>query len=105
MSSIVWLLIMVIFIFSPAFGFILQLLFGGFIGPRRRSGSWMGGPRYGGGGGGFGGGGGVWGGGGGGGGGGVVGGWGGVCGGGAGHGGRWCVGAPRGRQIIRPTSD
>src|SRR5260370_26610111 len=55
MSSIVWLLIMVIFIFSPAFSFILQLLFGGFIGPRRRSGSWMGGPRYGGGGGGGGG--------------------------------------------------
>jgi uncharacterized protein len=60
MSSIVWLLIIVILIFSPVFGFILQLLFGGFIGPRRR-GPWMGGPRYGGGswgGGGFGGGGG-----------------------------------------------
>src|SRR5260370_41082688 len=82
MSSIVWLLIMVIFIFSPAFGFILQLLFGGFIGPRRRSGSWMGGPRYGGGGGGCWGGGGV-------GGGGVVGGGGGPggFGGGAGWGG------------------
>ncbi len=49
MSSIVWLLIFVVFIFSPALGFILRLLFGGFIGPRRRSASWMGGPRYGGG--------------------------------------------------------
>jgi uncharacterized protein len=61
MSSIVWLLIIVIFIFSPALGFILQLLFGGFIGPRRRGGPWMGGSGYGGGswgGGGFGGGGG-----------------------------------------------
>jgi uncharacterized protein len=61
MSSIVWLLIMVILIFPPAFGFILQLLFGGFMGPRRRGGLWMGGPGYGGGawgGGGFGGGGG-----------------------------------------------
>ncbi len=49
MSSIVWLLIFVVFIFSPALGFILRLLFGGFIGPRRRRASWMGGPRYGGG--------------------------------------------------------
>jgi uncharacterized protein len=59
MSSIVWLLIMVILIVSPVFGFILQLLFGGFIGPRRRGGLWMGGPGSGGGswgGGGFGGG-------------------------------------------------
>ncbi len=48
-SSIVWLLIFVIFLFSPALGFILRLLFGGWIGPRRRGGSWMGGPRYGGG--------------------------------------------------------
>jgi uncharacterized protein len=48
-SSIVWLLIFVIFLFSPALGFILRLLFGGWIGPRRYSGSWMGGPRYGGG--------------------------------------------------------
>ena len=86
MSSIVWLLIMVIFIFSPAFGFILQLLFGGFIGPRRRSGSWMGGPRYGGG---VWGGGGSWGGGGFGGGGGGFGGFGGGSFGGGGASGSW----------------
>jgi uncharacterized protein len=47
-SSLVWLLILVIFLFSPVLGFILRLLFGGWIGPRR-SGGWMGGPRYGGG--------------------------------------------------------
>jgi uncharacterized protein len=61
MSSIVWLLIFVIFVFSPVLGFILRLFFGGWIGPRRRSGPWMGGTGYGGGswgGGGFGGGGG-----------------------------------------------
>jgi uncharacterized protein len=61
MSSIVWLLILVIFLFSPVLGFILRLLFGGSIGPRRRGGPWMGGMGYGGGswgGGGFGGGGG-----------------------------------------------
>jgi uncharacterized protein len=60
MSSIVWLLILVIFLFSPVLGFILRLLFGGSIGPRR-GGPWMGGTGYGGGswgGGGFGGGGG-----------------------------------------------
>jgi uncharacterized protein len=49
MSSIVWLLIFVVFLFSPALGFILNLLFGGVIGSRRGRGSW-GGPRYGGGG-------------------------------------------------------
>jgi uncharacterized protein len=49
MSSIVWLLIFVIFLFSPVLGFILNLLFGGVIGSRRGRGSW-GGPRYGGGG-------------------------------------------------------
>jgi uncharacterized protein len=48
-SSIVWLLIFVIFLFSPVLGFILNLLFGGVIGSRRGRGSW-GGPRYGGGG-------------------------------------------------------
>jgi uncharacterized protein len=61
MSSIVWLLLLVVFLFSPVLGFILRLLFGGWIGPRRRSGPWMGGIGYGGGswgGGGFGGGGG-----------------------------------------------
>jgi uncharacterized protein len=61
MSSIVWLLIFVIFVFSPVLGFILRLFFGGWIGPRRRGGPWMGGTGYGGGswgGGGFGGGGG-----------------------------------------------
>jgi uncharacterized protein len=50
MSSIVWLLIFIIFIYSPALGFILNLFFGGWIGPRRGGGSWGGGPRYGGGG-------------------------------------------------------
>jgi len=61
MSSIVWLLIFVVFLFSPVLGFILRLLFGGAIGPRRRGGPWIGGAGYGGGswgGGGFGGGGG-----------------------------------------------
>ena len=61
MSSIVWLLIFVVFLFSPVLGFILRLFFGGWIGPRRRGGPWMGGAGYGGGswgGGGFGGGGG-----------------------------------------------
>jgi uncharacterized protein len=58
MSSIVWLLILAIFLFSPVLGFILRLLFGGSIGPRSRSGPWMGGGGYSGGswgGGGFGG--------------------------------------------------
>jgi uncharacterized protein len=86
MSSIVWLLIFVVFIFSPALGFILRLLFGGFIGPRRHGGSWMGGPRYGGG---MWGGGGSWGGGGFGGGGGGFGGFGGGSFGGGGAGGSW----------------
>ena len=89
MSSIVWLLIFVIFLFSPALGFILNLLFGGVIGSRRGRGSW-GGPRYGGGGwygGGWsGGGGGSWGGGGGGGG---FGGFGGGSFGGGGASGSW----------------
>lgn len=61
MSSIVWLLLLVVFLFSPVLGFILRLLLGGWIGPRRRGGPWMGGIGYGGGswgGGGFGGGGG-----------------------------------------------
>jgi uncharacterized protein len=61
MSSIVWLLLIVIFLFSPVLGFILRLLFGGSMGPRRGGGPWMGGGGYGGGslgGGGFGGGGG-----------------------------------------------
>ena len=61
MSSIVWLLIFVIFLFSPVLGFILRLFFGGSVGPRRHGGPWMGGTGYGGGswgGGGFGGGGG-----------------------------------------------
>jgi uncharacterized protein len=60
-SSIIWLLFIFVFLFSPALGFILRLLFGGWIGPRRRGGGWMGGAGYGGGswgGGGFGGGGG-----------------------------------------------
>jgi uncharacterized protein len=86
MSSIVWLLIIVIFLFSPALGFVVQLLFGGWIGPRRRSGSWMGGPRYGGG---MWGGGGSWGGGGFGGGGGGFGGFGGGSFGGGGASGSW----------------
>ena len=46
MSRMVWLLIFVIFLFSPALGFILNLLFGGVIGSRRGRSSW-GGPRYG----------------------------------------------------------
>jgi uncharacterized protein len=54
MSGIVWLLILVVFLFSPVLGFIINLLFSGSSGPRRRGGPWMGG--YGGGGGGFGGG-------------------------------------------------
>src|SRR5579863_2040930 len=49
MSSIVWLLIFIIFLVSPVAGFILNLLLGGVIGSRRGRGSW-GGPRYGGGG-------------------------------------------------------
>jgi uncharacterized protein len=60
-SNIIGLLIFVIFLFFPVLGFILRLFFGGFAGPRRRGGLWMGGPGYGGGswgGGGFGGGGG-----------------------------------------------
>ena len=47
MSSIVWLLIFMIFLFSPALGFVLNLLFGGVIGSRRGRGSWGGGSRYG----------------------------------------------------------
>jgi uncharacterized protein len=60
-TNFVWLLIFVVFIFSPVLGFILRLLFGGGMGPRGRGGWGMGGPGYGGGswgGGGFGGGGG-----------------------------------------------
>src|SRR5467141_478885 len=60
-SNIIGLLIFVIFLFFPVLGFILRLFFGGFVGPRRRGGLWMGGPGYSGGswgGGGFGGGGG-----------------------------------------------
>jgi uncharacterized protein len=49
MSSIVWLLVFIIFLVSPVAGFVLNLLFGGLIGSRRGRGSW-GGPRYGGGG-------------------------------------------------------
>lgn len=64
-SGLVWLLIFVIFLFSPVLGLILRLLFGGTINSHRRgSGMWMGGPWYGGG---SSGGGGSWGGGGGGG--------------------------------------
>jgi uncharacterized protein len=86
-SSIVWLLIFVIFLFSPVLGFILRLLFGGWIGPRRRGGGWwMGGPRYGGG---MWGGGGSWGGDGFGGGGGGFGGFGGGSFGGGGASGSW----------------
>jgi uncharacterized protein len=58
--NILGLSIFVIFLFFPILGFILRLLFGGGIGPRR-GGWWMGGSGYGGGswgGGGFGGGGG-----------------------------------------------
>jgi uncharacterized protein len=60
-SNFVWLLIFVVFIFSPVLGFILRLLLGAGMGPRGRGGWGMGGPGYGGGmwgGGGFGGGGG-----------------------------------------------
>jgi uncharacterized protein len=59
-SSIVWLLIVVVFIFFPIAGFFLRLLFGGATSSRRRGGMWMGGPWIGGGfgGGGFSGGGG-----------------------------------------------
>lgn len=49
MSSIVRLLIFIIFLISPVLVFVLRLLFGGVIGPRRRRGWWDGGPRYGGG--------------------------------------------------------
>jgi uncharacterized protein len=49
MSSVVWLLVFIIFLVSPVAGFVLNLLFGGLIGSRRGRGSW-GGPRYGGGG-------------------------------------------------------
>jgi uncharacterized protein len=49
MSSIVWLVIAGIFLFSPVLGFILRLFLGGGVGPRRRGGWWMGGPGYGGG--------------------------------------------------------
>jgi uncharacterized protein len=49
LSSPVWLLIFILFIFFPLLGFILRLLFGGIGGSRRRS-TWGGGPRYGGGG-------------------------------------------------------
>lgn len=49
MSSIVWLLIFVIFLISPVLGFVLRLLFGGVVGPRGRRQWWDGGPRYGGG--------------------------------------------------------
>jgi uncharacterized protein len=86
MSSLVWLLIIIIFLLSPASRFILPLLFGGWIGPRRRGGSWMGGPRYGGG---SWSGGGSWGGGGFGGGGGGFGGFGGGSFGGGGASGSW----------------
>jgi len=63
MSSIVWVLFVVVFFISPISGFFLRLLFGGMVGPRRRGAGWgMRGSGYGGGGswggGGFGGGGG-----------------------------------------------
>jgi uncharacterized protein len=48
MSAAIWALIFIVFVFSPALGFVLRLLFGGSIGPRRR-GRWGGGPWYGGG--------------------------------------------------------
>jgi uncharacterized protein len=88
MSSIIWGLIFIVFFFSPLLGFVLRLLFGGAIGPRRRGVWWGGGPRYGGGGW-YGGG--SWGGGGGfsGGGGGGFGGFGGGSSGGGGAGGGW----------------
>lgn len=45
--SVIFLLIFIIFVFSPVLGFILRLLFGGMMGP---GGGWRGGgPRYGGG--------------------------------------------------------
>ena len=47
-SAIIWGLIFIVFIFSPVLGFILRLLFGGAMGPRR-GGRWGGGPGYGGG--------------------------------------------------------
>jgi len=49
MSSIVWLLIFLVFLISPVLGFVLRLLFGGVVGPRRGRDWWDGGPRYGGG--------------------------------------------------------
>lgn len=50
-SSMVWLVIIVVFVFFPISGFFLRLVFGGMIGPRRRGGGWgMGGPWVGGGG-------------------------------------------------------
>jgi uncharacterized protein len=63
MSSMIWLLVIVVFLFFPISGIFLRLLFGGMIGPRRRGRGWgTRGPWYGGGGswggGGFGGGGG-----------------------------------------------
>jgi uncharacterized protein len=62
LSTLVWLVIIAVFVFFPVAGFILRLLFAGSMigGPRRRGGWGMGGPPYGGGswgGGGFGGGG------------------------------------------------
>jgi len=58
-SSIVWLLFIVVFLFFPIAGFFLRILFGAsMISGRRRGSWWMGGPPYGGGswgGGGFGG--------------------------------------------------
>jgi uncharacterized protein len=81
MSSIVRLVIIVVFLFFPISGFLLRLLFGGLGGPRRRGGGWgMGGPGLGGG---------SWGGGGFGGGGGGFGGFGGGSSGGGGAGGGW----------------
>src|SRR5580704_7986275 len=58
-SSIFWLLIVIVFVFFPLAGFFLRMLFGGTTNSRR-GGTWMGGPWVGGGfgGGGFGGGGG-----------------------------------------------
>ena len=61
LSTLVWLVIIAIFVFFPVAGFILRLLFAGSMigGPRRRGGWGIGGPPYGGGswgGGGFGGG-------------------------------------------------
>ncbi len=48
-SSIVWLLIVVVFVFFPMAGFFLRLLFGGTTNSRRGGGTWMGGPWVGGG--------------------------------------------------------